>query len=101
MGWGNAERTEGEEAAGAAVVGAGDEVEEAGHAADGLGVNLLRRVFSPRRRRRHRIALCLHHSLTLSLSLSLSLSLFRFTRSSECVFGLVVVYRVTVITRTT
>lgn len=43
----NAERTEGEEAASAAGVGAGDEVENAGHAADCLAVEILRRVLSP------------------------------------------------------
>ncbi|RYQ98777.1 hypothetical protein Ahy_B07g086565 isoform A [Arachis hypogaea] len=39
----NVKRTEGEEAALAAAVGAGDEVENARHAADGLGVNFFRR----------------------------------------------------------
>ncbi|XP_015954778.1 uncharacterized protein LOC107479142 [Arachis duranensis] len=43
----NVKRTEGEEVALAATVGAGDEVENARHAADGLGMNFFRRVFSP------------------------------------------------------
>lgn len=64
-------RTECEEAARATGIGAGDEVENAGHAPDGLRVNLLRRSFSPRRWRRHRAALSLHYSVCVSLSLFL------------------------------
>lgn len=54
-----------------------DEVDDAGHAADGFGVNLFRRIFSARRRRHHAI-LSLHIALRDNVPLCL-----RVTGESE------------------